>query len=284
MSSKPALLADVVALDDARPDRGEGAAGDVALLAEIVPASCVDGPGNRFAVFFQGCDFDCLACHNPHTIPQRKVGTSYLATLDDVIGQLREAEPFVSGVTVSGGEATLQWQFVRRLFATIKSDPRLAHLTTLVDSNGNATLDVWDALAPVMDGAMIDLKAFDPDLHLELTRRPNHRVLESIRHLAGLGKLHEVRLLLIPGVNDTDDELVPIARWLVGIDPSVRVRLNGFRRIGTRLLACGFDDATPAHLAAAAETLARHGLDPSAITCWSPTEATPTDEPPRIAV
>jgi len=284
MSSKPALLADVVALDDARTDRGEGAAGDVALLAEIVPASCVDGPGNRFAVFFQGCDFDCLACHNPHTIPQRKVGTSYLATLDDVVGQLRDAEPFVSGVTMSGGEATLQWRFVRRLFEAIKSDPQLARLTTLVDSNGNATLDVWDALAPSMDGAMIDLKAFDPDLHLELTRRPNDRVLDSIRHLAGLGKLHEIRLLLIPGVNDTDEELVPIARWLAGVDPSVRVRLNGFRRIGTRLLACGFEDATPAHLVAAAETLARHGLYPDAITCWSPTEPTPADEARRIAV
>ena len=41
------------------------------LLADVVPFSWVDGPGNRFVVFFQGCNFDCLACHNPHTIPPR---------------------------------------------------------------------------------------------------------------------------------------------------------------------------------------------------------------------
>ena len=48
------------------------AAGEpVGLLADTVPFSWVDGPGNRFAVFLQGCNLDCLACHNPHTIPRR---------------------------------------------------------------------------------------------------------------------------------------------------------------------------------------------------------------------
>ena len=40
------------------------------LLADVVRFSWVDGPGNRFAVFFQGCNLDCLACHNPHTMPR----------------------------------------------------------------------------------------------------------------------------------------------------------------------------------------------------------------------
>ena len=45
---------------------GESALG---LLADIVPFSWVDGPGNRYVVFLQGCNFGCIACHNPHTIP-----------------------------------------------------------------------------------------------------------------------------------------------------------------------------------------------------------------------
>jgi pyruvate formate lyase activating enzyme len=36
-----------------------------ARVADVIPFSWVDGPGNRFVVFTQGCPFDCLACHNP---------------------------------------------------------------------------------------------------------------------------------------------------------------------------------------------------------------------------
>lgn len=38
------------------------------LVADTIEFSNVDGPGNRFVVFLQGCTFDCLACHNPYTI------------------------------------------------------------------------------------------------------------------------------------------------------------------------------------------------------------------------
>lgn len=41
-----------------------------ARIAKILPWSCVDGPGNRMVLFLQGCNFDCAACHNPHTIGQ----------------------------------------------------------------------------------------------------------------------------------------------------------------------------------------------------------------------
>ena len=57
------------------------------LLADVVRFSWVDGPGNRFAVFFQGCNLDCLACHNPHTMPRstpraREVTVDELPDLD----------------------------------------------------------------------------------------------------------------------------------------------------------------------------------------------------------
>ncbi|PWX63734.1 glycine radical enzyme activase, partial [Clostridium perfringens] len=40
----------------------------MALINKIIPFSCVDGPGNRMVIFFQGCNFKCLYCHNPETI------------------------------------------------------------------------------------------------------------------------------------------------------------------------------------------------------------------------
>jgi pyruvate formate lyase activating enzyme len=236
------------------------------LLADIVPASCVDGPGNRFVVFLQGCSFDCIACHNPNTIARRKVGTSRFVEIGELMAEVRAAAPFLSGVTVSGGEATCQWQFVQELFHGIKSDRDLGRLTTFVDTNGDADVHVWDALLPWMDAAMVDLKAFDDDVHHYLTGESNARVLASIEHLADRGVLYEVRLLLVPGVNDGDELLTRTARWLLDVDPAMRIKLIGFRRHGTRRLAAGFPDATADGLDHARSVLERCGAGDVVVT------------------
>src|SRR5690349_5502223 len=131
-----------------------------ARVADVVPFSWVDGPGNRFVVFTQGCPFDCVACHNPETIPPCGPSTRRL-DVPMLLEQIRAAEPYLAGVTVSGGEATGQWRFVRDLFTALRADERLARLTTYVDTNGHALARVWDELLPVTDGFMVDLKALD---------------------------------------------------------------------------------------------------------------------------
>jgi pyruvate-formate lyase-activating enzyme len=100
----------------------------------------------------------------------------------------------------------------------------------------------------------------DPDLHVRLTGRRNDRVLASIRHLAALGQLYEVRLLLIPGVNDDDRTLATTAQWLCDVDPSIRVKVIGFRRHGVRAPARHWPEATPEHVTGWARCLARAGI------------------------
>jgi pyruvate formate lyase activating enzyme len=193
--------------------------------------------------FFQGCSFDCLACHNPHTIPLTSVHARQV-TVEGLVDEVRPHAPFLSGITVSGGEATLQADFVRAFFAAIKGDPGLGRLTTFVDTNGGCAPEVWDALTPVMDGAMVDLKALDPDLHQRVAGASNAPVLASIRHLAAAGRLYEVRLLLVPGVNDSPDQLAATAEWLLGVDPALRVKVIGFRPHGVRAAAREWPEPT----------------------------------------
>ena len=230
-----------------------------ALVADVVPFSWVDGPGNRFVLFLQGCTFDCLACHNPHTITEQSVHASTV-TVDDVLDRIRASMPYVSGVTVSGGEATFQAPFVLALFTAMAADATFAGLTRLIDSNGDAEPSVWDALAPVTDGVMVDLKALDPDLHIELTGRPNDRVLASIVHLAAIGRLHEVRLLLVPGRNDTPEQVRATAAWLLAVDPHLRIRLNAFSTHGVRSPASGWRAATRDDIEAWRELLHEAGV------------------------
>jgi pyruvate-formate lyase-activating enzyme len=207
------------------------------LVAGTIPFSNVDGPGNRFVVFLQGCNFDCVACHNPQTIPGHEPVDGFgpqRRSVDDVVAEIRRAAPFVRGVTVSGGEATQQPAFLVELFTALRSDPGLARLTCFVDTNGACDLAVWDELAGVMDGAMVDLKCLDPDIHRVMTSQPNDQVLASIHHLHQLGRLYEVRLLIVVGVNDDPDLIRRTGEWLAAIDPHLRLKVIGFRAHGAR--------------------------------------------------
>jgi len=272
------------------------------LVSGTLPFSSVDGPGNRFVTFLQGCDFDCVACHNPYTIavcnecgicvdhcatgalsvaggavvwnpracaggdacieicPHDSTPKARWLTVPELVEQVRGPAPFLSGVTVSGGEATRQAGFVGAFFSALQADDRLARLTRFVDSNGGAPRHVWDELDPVMDGAMIDLKALDPEVHRRITGRPNDAVLASLRLLARRGKLAEVRLLLLPGLNDAPDLLARTAAWLCELDPDVPVKAIGFRRHGARSVAQALPEPGPEAMAGYADLLRAGGV------------------------
>lgn len=280
----------------------EPVAGVTGLVTDVIEFSAVDGPGNRFVVFTQGCNLDCVACHNPYTInpcidcgdcviscPSGALSIDATGTLlwdaatctggdtcidvcqydstpkartlavSDLMARIRPAAPFLSGVTVSGGEATQQAGFVRALFTALKSHAELARLTCFIDTNGDADPSIWHLLDPVLDSAMVDLKCLDDAIHRRMTGSGNERNLASIRLLAAAGKLYEVRLLLLPGVNDADDLLARTGRWLAAINPLMRVKVIGFRQHGVRPFPLPLREPSPEQRAHYAEILRDEG-------------------------
>ncbi len=228
------------------------------LVASTEPVSVVDGPGARFTVFLQGCNLDCATCHNPTLI-----GPSRFArwrTVAGLVAELAPRAPFLRGVTVSGGEATLQVAGVAALFATVRADPRLAHLTTLVDSNGTLDTAGWHHLAPVMDGVLLDVKAVGADTHRRITGQGNRAVLASVRTLHRLDRLTEVRLVVIEGLTDTDEELARYAGFIASVDPAIPVRLLPFRHRGVRTPGRVWPETSAGTVAHVAATLRSHGL------------------------
>jgi pyruvate formate lyase activating enzyme len=107
---------------------------------------------------------------------------------------------------------------------------------------------------------MIDLKAFDPDVHRTMTGQPNEPVLDSIRLLADLGRLYEVRLLIVPGMNDDDATVARTAAWLHGVDPAMRIKVIGFRCHGVRPTSRPLTEPSTERLAAVEQRLHEAGL------------------------
>lgn len=149
-----------------------------------------------------------------------------------LLSLVKKYQPFLNGITVSGGEATLQLPFIIAFFQAIKNDPTLSHLSCFIDSNGSLSITGWQRLLPYLDGAMIDLKAWQSETHLWLVGRENHRVIKSIQYLAKHNKLHEVRLLHIPEKSDLDTQINAVSSFLKDLPKYVQIRLNAFQHHG----------------------------------------------------
>ncbi|WP_439832328.1 YjjW family glycine radical enzyme activase [Aeromonas caviae] len=204
---------------------------------------------------------DCDACLE--ACPRSANPKTRQLSVAEVLALLRRYGPLLTGVTVSGGEATTQLPFVIALFTAIKAAPDLARLTCLLDSNGSLGETGWQRLLPVLDGAMIDLKGWHEPVHLALTGRGRERVLVSLQLLAQAGKLAEVRLLMVPGRSDFLDATgaleEALTTFLLSLGP-VPIRLNGFRHHGVRGEALSWPEAGSADLTVLANALKAKGF------------------------
>ncbi|WP_219278035.1 YjjW family glycine radical enzyme activase [Aeromonas jandaei] len=209
---------------------------------------------------------DCDACLE--ACPRSANPKTVTMTVAGVLALLRRYGPLLSGITVSGGEATTRLPFVVALFAAIKAAPDLAHLSCLLDSNGSLAETGWQRLLPQLDGAMIDLKGWRDSVHLSLTGYGRERVLASLRLLASHGKLAELRLLHVPGRSDFLDAEGLLDRGLADFLHqlgAVPIRLNGFRHHGVRGEATRWPEATRDELEHLASRLREAGLGPVAL-------------------
>ncbi|CBG91586.1 YjjW family glycine radical enzyme activase [Citrobacter rodentium] len=201
----------------------------------------------------QQCDTCLRMC------PQQATPMAQSMRVDEVLHQIRQAAPFIEGITVSGGEATTQLPFIVDLFAAIKADPQLTSLSCLVDSNGLLNETGWQKLLPVCDGVMLDLKAWSSEYHQRLTGRDNAQIKRSILWLAARQKLAELRLLVIPGQVDYLQHIDALAAFIRQTG-DVAVRLNAFHPHGAYGEASGWVSATPEEVEQLADALRERGV------------------------
>ncbi len=135
-------------------------------------------------------------------------------TVDDVAREALRDRVFYEksggGVTLSGGEPALQFDFSLALMQTLKEEG--AHLA--LDTCGGVSRERLEPLVDLADLVLFDLKIMDAAAHLEHTGIPLERVLESARLVAGKGKPMWVRTPVIPGYTDAEENVRAIARFM----------------------------------------------------------------------
>lgn len=170
------------------------------------------------------CD-ECLRVCKRNSSPKAQS-----MTVEEVVGEIEKNKFFISGITVSGGECTLQSEFLTHLFREVKK----MGLTCFVDTNGSVSLWEHKELVDVMDMAMVDIKSYNNEEHKILTGMENTIVLENVKYLARLNKIYEIRTVIVPKVLDNYNNVDKISKLIAILNPNIKYKLIKYRQIGVR--------------------------------------------------
>jgi pyruvate formate lyase activating enzyme len=147
-----------------------------------------------------------------------------------VMERIMVNRPHIQGITCSGGECTLQADFMAALFPLVKK----IGLSCLIDTNGTVDFEQMPDLMECCDGVMLDIKAADPETHEALTGAGNEEVLRSAVALANMGKLVEIRTVVSAADFGARETVDSVTRILKPYAENVMYRLIPFRVYGVR--------------------------------------------------
>ena len=194
----------------------------------------VDGPGVRSVVFLKGCNLRCRYCHNPDTWT-KEGGEEWEA--ESLFQKLYRFKPYwknKGGITVSGGEAMLQMEFVTDLFSIAKEHG----VHTALDTSGGPFcmepdyLESFQKLMDVTDLFILDMKEMDPERHKALTGQDNRNILEFARYLSAHKKPMWIRHVLVPGLTDSRESLEALYDFLRELKSVERVEILPYHTMG----------------------------------------------------
>ena len=229
----------------------------------------VDGPGIRFVVFLQGCKMRCKYCHNPETWNlvtdysklysdetrdaereelEKKIeeNTKLLKdkgvkiearTPEDLLKQALRYKPYWKnggGITVSGGEALLQMDFLIEFFKLAKAEG----IHTTIDTAGNPFTreepfcSKFNELMNLTDLFLLDIKQINDDKHRDLTGFSNSNILDLAQYLSDQGKHMWIRHVLVPTITTDEDDLRKTKEFIDTLKTVDKVEVLPYHKLG----------------------------------------------------
>ena len=229
----------------------------------------VDGPGIRFVVFLQGCKMRCKYCHNPETWNlvtdysklysdetsdaereelEKKIeeNTKLLKdkgvkiearTPEDLLKQALRYKPYWKnggGITVSGGEALLQMDFLIEFFKLAKAEG----IHTTIDTAGNPFtrekpfFSKFNELMNLTDLFLLDIKQINDDKHRDLTGFSNSNILDLAQYLSEQGKHMWIRHVLVPTITTDEEDLRKTKEFIDTLKTVDKVEVLPYHKLG----------------------------------------------------
>lgn len=188
----------------------------------------VDGPGIRFVVFFQGCHLRCTFCHNPDTWELRQ-GTKY--TPEELMAKIMRYKPYFErsggGVTFSGGEPFIQYEFLLEMLRLCKENG----IHTAIDTSGVGAPDCVEALE-LADLIMLDIKHIDRNGYREITGIEKTAFDNFVENLKIARPDVWLRAVIIPGINDNFDYIMDLWNVAKQIPRVSKIELLPYHTLG----------------------------------------------------
>lgn len=210
-------------------------------IFDIQRYSVHDGPGIRTVVFLKGCFLRCQWCCNPESQSydiqkMRVIGKDKWigkdVTVEEVLDEVLKDRSYYfksgGGVTLSGGEVLFQPDFTVALLKTFKENG----LHTAIESTAFAQFETIQRVLPYLDLYLMDIKHVDEAKHQAYTGQSNKVILENARRIADSGMHLIIRVPVIPGFNDTEEEIGAIAKFTESLGMVHELHLLPYHRLG----------------------------------------------------
>lgn len=197
----------------------------------IETCGTVDGPGIRFIIFLQGCLMRCKYCHNRDTWA---LDGGNDKTVDELMAELLQYRHFMNasggGITISGGEAMLQPEFVRAMFEAC----RLEGVHTCLDTNGFVRRidETTKAVLDVADLVLLDIKQMDNKKHIDLTHVSNKYTLEFAKYLAEQNQPVYLRYVVVPGYTDCEEDAHTLGKFIAPMKNIEKIEMLPYHELG----------------------------------------------------
>lgn len=195
-------------------------------ISQFQSMGTLDGPGVRYVVFMQGCTLRCVYCHNPETWSHE--GETY--TVEQVMEKILRCKSYITkngGVTVSGGEPLLQWEFVKELFLRLRQEG----IHTALDTAGIGDLSGAKELLEVTDLVICDLKFNSQQDYLGYAKGDMEQVLGFLRLTEEKNIPLWIRHVVVPGLTEGKEYIKEITDLAKSFSNLEKFELLPFRKL-----------------------------------------------------